>query len=182
MRVPPGMLSDNLGLRISIERSVAAGGYSRLAAASGFTRFRRVVHLVVNAQTESRRDWIRLPEPPGTLDTLVSASTVTLNRYNFETVELLRLGLERDLVELREARCRRPELAAADCGDVAAHLIEVSFAGHPDPAERAYLSALPTALRLGEEEVERTVAAAGRILAASPEFQALLADLASLSP
>ncbi len=179
-----GALADNLGLRISIERTVTAGGYARLTEQAGFTRFRRVAYLVVNAQTESRRDWIGSPEPPGTLETLVSASTVTLNRYNFETLELFRRGLEQDLADLREARCRPSggSPAAADCGDVAAHVIEVSFARHPDPEERAYLSTLPTALRLSAPEVERTVAAPQRILDASPEFEALLADLAEPSP
>jgi len=70
--------------------------------------------------------------------------------------------------------------SAADCADVAGHLIEVSFDPHPDPAERAYLSSLPTTLDLPEDDVDRIVAAAQTILAASPEFQALLADLAGL--
>jgi NTE family protein len=69
---------------------------------------------------------------------------------------------------------------ASDCRDVAAHLIEVSFAQHPDAAERTYLNELPTTLGLSSEQLERTMNAARTILTASPEFQALLRDLAQL--
>ena len=175
-----GSLSDNLGLRLTIEKAVEAGGYSRLDAAAGFTRYRRVAYLIVNAQTDSKPEWSRSAQPPGALETLTSATTVAVNRYNYETVELFRNGLGELVRELRELRCQPAggAPAPADCADVAAHLVEVAFAQHPDPAERAYLSALPTSFRLTHEEVERTIAAAGRILRASPEFQALLADLA----
>jgi hypothetical protein len=60
------------------------------------------------------------------------------------------------------------------------HLIEISFAQHPDAAERTYLSELPMSLALSDEELERTIHAARTILMASPEFQTLLRDLEEL--
>ena len=107
---------------------------------------------------------------------------MTLNRYNYETVDLFRGNLDRLVAEIRQARCRRRSgtTAASDCGDVAAHLIEISFAQHPDPEERTYLNELPTALALSDEQLDRTIAAARTILEGSPEFQALLRDLAQL--
>jgi NTE family protein len=177
-----GALADNLGLRSTIEKAVEAGGYAQLATVAGFTHFRRVAFLVVNAQTGSLRAWTRSASPPGVLDVLTSATTVTLNRYNFETVDLFRQSLDHLVVEFRDARChpRDGATASADCGDVAAHLIEISFAQHPDPSERDYLNELPTTLTLSDEQIDRTIAAARRLLAASPEFQALLRDLAQL--
>ncbi len=177
-----GALADNLGLRLSIEKAVEAGGYARLAEVGGFKRFRRVAFLVVNAQTGSVREWTRSASPPGVLDVLTSATTVTLNRYNYETVDLFRENLDRLVAEIREARCqpRGGAPVASDCGDVAAHLIEISFAQHPDPDERNYLNELPTALALSDEQLDRTIAAARKLLEASPEFQALLRDLAQL--
>ena len=177
-----GALADNLGLRSTIEKSIEAGGYGRLAEIAGFKHFRRVAFLVINAQTESIREWTRSASPPSTLDVLTSATTVTLNRYNFETVDLFRQNLDRLVAEIRDARCRAGagSSAASDCGDVAAHLIEVSFAQHPDPAERTYLNELPTTLDLSPEQLERTINAARTILTASPEFQALLRDLEQL--
>ena len=151
-----------------------------MAQSAGFKRFRRVAFLVINAQTESMREWTRSASPPGTLDVLTSATTVTLNRYNYETVDLFRQNLDRLVADIRDSRCRARANAESDCGDVAAHLIEISFAQHPDAAERTYLSELPTTLALSPEQLERTINAARTIVAASPEFQALLRDLAQL--
>ena len=173
-----GALADNLGLRSTIEKAIEAGGYAKLAEVAGFKRFRRVAFLVINAQTESKREWTRSASPPGTLDVLTSATTVTLNRYNYETVDLFRQSLDQLVADIRDARCRTR--ATTDCGDVAAHLIEISFAQHPDPAERTYLNELPTTLALSAEQLERTMNAARTILAASPEFQTLLRDLAKI--
>jgi NTE family protein len=174
-----GALADNLGLRSTIEKSIEAGGYGRLAENAGFTHFRRVAFVVVNAQTESVRKWMRSASPPSTLDVLTSATTVTLNRYNYETVDLFRQGLGRVVAEIREARCRE-RANAPGCDDVAAHLIEISFAQHPDAAERTYLNELPTTLALSDDQIDRTIAAARTIVTRSPEFQALLRDLAQL--
>lgn len=177
-----GALADNLGLRSTIEKSVEAGGYARLAAGAGFTHFRRVAFIVVNAQTGSLRAWTRSASPPNVLDELTSATTVTLNRYNYETMDLFRQSLDHVVAEIREARCHPTTGATArpDCGDVAAHLIEVSFAQHPDPNERDYLNELPTTLTLSDEQLDRAIAAGRELLAASPEFQELLRDLAQL--
>ena len=60
-----GGVADNLGLRGTIERSAAAGGFARLIDAAGFRRFRRVVHLIVNAQTEPDRRWSESARAPG---------------------------------------------------------------------------------------------------------------------
>jgi NTE family protein len=174
-----GALADNLGLRSTIEKSIEAGGYGRLTERAGFTRFRRVAFLVINAQTESIREWTRSASPPSTLDVLTSASTVTLNRYNYETVDLFRQSLDRLVAEIRESRCRA-RANAPGCDDVAAHLIEISFAQHSDPAERTYLNELPTTLALSTEQLDRTIDAARTILTASPEFQGMLRDLAQL--
>jgi NTE family protein len=177
-----GALADNLGLRLTIEKAVEAGGYAQLAASAGFKRFRRVAFLVVNAQTESMREWTQSANPPGALDVLNSTTTVTLNRYNYETVDLLRQHLDRMVGEIRGARCRSSAGAgaASDCGDVAAHLIEISFAQHPDRDERDYLSELPTSFALSDEQIDRTIAAGRELLERSPEFQALLRDLSQL--
>src|SRR5262249_51072236 len=177
-----GAYADNLGLRTTIEKAVEAGGYARLTARAGFTHFRRIAYLVVNAQTESVRAWTDSAAAPDALDVLTAATTASLNRYNYETVDFFRQNLARFVAEPREARCHPPGDAAAapHCGDVAAHLIEVSFAQHPDPAERAYLNELPTTLALSDEQVDRTIAAARTILEASPEFRALVRDLAQL--
>lgn len=153
--------------RAAAEKSIEAGGYGRLVESAGFTHFRRVAFLVVNAQTDSVREWMRSASPPSTLDVLTSATAVTLNRYNYETVDLFRQNLDRLVGEIRESRCRA-RANAPGCNGVAAHLIEISFAQHPDPAERTYLNELPTTLALSPEQVDRTIEAARMILMRRP--------------
>ena len=56
-------------------------------------------------------------------------------------------------------------------------MIDVSFAGLTDAAEREYLNQLPTSFVLSAEAVDRLRTAAGTALAGSEEFQRLLRDL-----
>jgi NTE family protein len=116
------------------------------------------------------------------LAVLAASATVTLNRYNFETVEYFRESLDQQVAEIREARCSRSgDLPPRpDCEDVDAHFVEIAFAQHPDASERDFLAALPTSLQLSESEVARTIAAGRRLLLESPDFQALLVDLTGL--
>ena len=54
--------------------------------------------------------------------------------------------------------------------------IDVSFSGLTDKKEFDYLNEQPTSFVLPPEAVDRLRAAAGTIIAASPEFQRLLKD------
>lgn len=179
-----GGLSDNLGLRVTIERAATTGGYVELVNASGLTRFRRILHLVVNAQTNPGQHWSKSARPPGFVETVIAAPGVSLSRYNFETVETFLSHRERWMEDLRRYRCEHPEagFSPEDCADLKSYFVEVSFDHHPDPAERAYLAALPTSFALKDEQVDRARQAARDVLAASPAFQALLQDLDTLSP
>ena len=56
------------------------------------------------------------------------------------------------------------------------YAIDVSFAALKDKAELAYLNQQPTSFVLPGEAVDRLRAAAGTIIADSPEFQRLLKE------
>jgi NTE family protein len=56
------------------------------------------------------------------------------------------------------------------------YAVDVSFPALKDKAERDYLNQQPTTFVLPAEAVDRLRAAAGTIIAASPEFQRLLKD------
>ncbi len=58
------------------------------------------------------------------------------------------------------------------------HLVEVAFRAIEDPEERAFLENLPTTLALDDETVDRLIEVGRRLLRESPDFQALLAELA----
>jgi NTE family protein len=56
------------------------------------------------------------------------------------------------------------------------YAIDVSFAALKDKADFDYLNQQPTSFVLPPEAVDRLRAAAGTIIAASPEFQRMLKD------
>ena len=66
------------------------------------------------------------------------------------------------------------------CDDVVDYFVELSFAQHPDPAEREFLENLPTSFRLDRAAVDRVVAGAKTILEQSAAFREFLRDLAEL--
>jgi NTE family protein len=55
-------------------------------------------------------------------------------------------------------------------------VIDVSFSALSDPAEREYLNNLPMSFVLPPEAIDRSRAAAARIIHDSPDFKRLLRD------
>ncbi len=174
-----GGLADNLGLRATIEKAALAGGYVGLVHMTGFQRFRRVAHVVINAQRDTGVGWTDRKRPPGTMKVSIEATGVTLNRYAFETVETFNTDRERWMRDLVEYRCENAATLplSGACDDLNAHFVEIALTRHPDPAEREYLTSLPTSFHLERDQVDRVRAAARDLLDQSPAFQALLADL-----
>jgi NTE family protein len=177
-----GGISDNLGLRAIYDRATAAGGYVALLEQTGYTRFRRVLHITVNAQKERSGAGAENEHGPGPIRTALGATNLTLDRYSFETVENFKEDLGSWIQELQEYRCRPDTVRTSRgrCDDVEAYFVELSLAQHPDPAEREYLVNLPTSFRLDPEDVDRVVASARTILDESEAFRDFLQDLAAL--
>jgi NTE family protein len=177
-----GGLADNLGLRALYDKTALAGGYLDFLELTGYTRFRRVLILVVNAQRERDAEGAAEEGVPGPIETIVGANKMSLDRYGFETVE----NFKRDQIEwmqdLKNARCApgAVRVSRGACDDLKPYFVEVSFAQHPDPREREFLEDLPTSFHLDRAEVDRVVAAAKVLLEQSPVFQEFLRDLATL--
>jgi NTE family protein len=162
-----GGLSDNLGLRGPLE--AVQPGHSR-GPRSGLRGVRRVVFIVVNAESKPDLTPDRSPDVPTLGQQLKAVSDIPLNRYSFETAELLHSTLEQWRAE-RERRGLRP---GADLGF---HLVQVDPAQLPEAPERDYFLNIPTTLSLTPEQGERLRAAAARLLRESPEYRRLLEEL-----
>jgi NTE family protein len=175
-----GGISDNLGLRALFDKATYAGGYVALTQMTGYTRFRRVLHIVVNAQKERSAEGVETENPPGPLRTIQGASSLTLDRYTFETVENFQRDIDTWMQELKAYRCAEQGDRPSRCSDLAAYFVELNLAQHPDPAERDFLVNLPTTLRLEDEAVDRVIAAAATILNQSDDFKAFASDMAAL--
>ncbi len=169
-----GGLTDNLGLRSVLDDVFLTGNAWETMQAVGFEDARKVVFIVVNAQVELARNWDLHPNPPPIAKILNAATSVPLNRYNFETVELLRQSFKGWNQQIQAKRCAN---APGPCDGIDFYLVEVGFDALDNAQERAYLKQLPTSLYLPADSVERLRAAAARILYDSEEFQRLLRDL-----
>jgi len=167
-----GGVSDNLGLK---------GPFAALAQLSernidpekvGLSRTRRVVFIIVNAQTSKTKDRKILniiPEPPSTRKTLDSAITTIMNSSNFETLYIFENYLEKRLIQ--------KEIAGADSSLINYDIIHINFADIQDAREREFFENLPTTLQLPRETVDQVRTKAGELLYQSDQFRKLVSDL-----
>ena len=174
-----GGVSDNLGLRGILEAMEELEASSVYRQDVGLAKFRRMVVIVVNSHSSPETDWDRSEQGPGPLSIMMQASGVPIDRYSYESVELLkdivaRWGMLRELIELR---ARTSGTTPAPLPELKFYAIDVSFDSIPDLKERRYFLNLPTSFVLSPEEVDRLREVAGRLLRESTEFQALVKDL-----
>ncbi|TNF53264.1 patatin-like phospholipase family protein [bacterium] len=174
-----GGIADNLGLRIASDRVTQMGNAWTSLKYSDQMNTRKVVFIVVNAETGVDKSPDLKRSPAGTLQVLGSVTSTPLSRYNFETIELLRSDFKTWGEDIRTGRCSDPDYKgdAESCGDIAFYLVEVDFNDIPDEKERTYFLNLPTSFKLDDETVDNLREIAGRLLNQSPEFQKLLGDL-----
>jgi NTE family protein len=111
----------------------------------------------------------------------LALGTVPMNRYSFETLELLRESAKQWEKEWNEAiPSSEPNAGAASepSPHVKFYTIEVSFDALRNEAEKDYFENLPTAFNLPRGAAARLRAVAGKLLNQSETYRALLHDLA----
>jgi NTE family protein len=180
-----GGVADNLGVRPQLEALEELGLSAAYRDEVGFGGVRRIVIIVVNARSAPRTDWDSNETPPGIIPQLLQSASVPIDRYSFETIELMKDRQEiyswrRELLIARARLAGATEAeaeASVSLPKVSLHTLDVSFDNMADPKEREYLMNLPTSFVLPAEDVDRLRAAAGHLLRNSQDFQALLRDL-----
>ncbi len=122
-------------------------------------------------------------DSPGTVDILIKAAGVPIDRYSGEMVEQLKdIGARWEaLRKIRDsvafAKDKDPAMSyVVKAPKAEVYVIDVSFQALKDKSERAYLNQLPTSFVLSDEAVDRLRAAATTIILNSPDFQRLLKD------
>jgi len=174
-----GGVGDNLGLRAVLDRVIARGSVWGAIKGTPLEKVRKVVFIIVNAETEPDPKWDRTERVPTFGVMLASYSSIAVDRYNEETIALLKESVGSWASEIKMQRCQGGvvSIPSGACGDVQFYVVEVKFDALKDKAERMRFKRLPTALKLSPAEVDRTRDAARRILTESKEFQRLLLDL-----
>ena len=183
-----GGLADNLGLRAMLDGVLRYNSIDEALKALGMEKTRKVVIILVNAETALDIESSRKMQSPTFAAALGAATSVPLQRYSFETVALMKDRLADWQQESYEAACGTAagsgkgtagKSAGTDCKGVDFHFIEVNFSEHPDPAERDYLKRLPTSFVLTDEAVDRLIAAGRLVLRNNAEYQRLLSEAGS---
>ncbi len=174
-----GGLADNLGLRGPFEDIIAKGGIrNKVQDDLNPSLVSKMVIIVVNAAFRKDRGWDRYQRPPNVAQVTMALGTVPMNRYSFETLELLKANAKQWETEWNEGN---HAAAGSQSGSppVRFYVIEVSFDALQDEAEKAYFEKLPTSFKLPPGAVARLRAVAGKLLNQSEAYRALLLDLAS---
>jgi NTE family protein len=163
-----GAISDNLGIRILVERVIEEGGLDHTLERIGYDRIRKIVLILVNAQTEPELDLDRDSIVPGLAFMMGLTTAIQIRHSNFETIEFVRASFENWADNLST-----PEKP------LSFQMVEVGFDGITDPDERRYLNELPTSFSLDAEDVDRLIEAGRRLLRESHDFQKALERLPS---
>jgi len=178
-----GGVSDNLGLRSVLDVIVTFEALKEAGQPTPLDYVRRIIVVVVNSLSSPPNDWDKSEEAPGTVQVLLKATGVPIDRYSGESVELLRdiaarwrvlQGLRDSVVFVKNGGEAARYVKNAPDADI--YPVDVSFPRLKDPAEREYLNQLPTSFVLPDAAVDRLRAAAAKILLESPELRRLERD------
>ncbi|MEO8122794.1 MAG: patatin-like phospholipase family protein [Burkholderiales bacterium] len=181
MHLVDGGLADNLGLYAFV------GDLQEMATSSDFREqvtkkgLRRIAIVVVNSRSADTLDYDRYERAPGSFELLMQSMSVPIDRFSNEAILALqdiirewRLEWQLDL-QTRRADGKPPTID--DVPNIEFSTINVSFDALADPAERAFLLALPTSFVLPDKSVDRLRAAAAQLLRESPSYQKLVHEL-----
>lgn len=169
-----GGLSDNLALRGLIENSGLQGGFEKLLLMAGLKNIKKFVILTVNAETSPDVMEFRSDHVPAISRAMSSLIDIPINRYSFDTTTLIKMGVEKWKTEL-QLRPRPPGSPFAQDADI--YFINASLSEIEDPDERISLMKIPTTLYLSDEQIDRLVTVAAKLIRNDKEFQRLMKDV-----
>lgn len=89
-----GGITDNIGLRGMLDRVASGDGPLGLARALRLERLRKAVLIVVNAETAPDLSLDRREAVPTITQVFRAVKDIPINRYSFETIELLKTNFE----------------------------------------------------------------------------------------
>ncbi len=178
-----GGVADNIGMRSVLEALEGFEASTEFRTDVGFA-FNRIVLVVVNSRSAPKTDWDRVEEPPGAVSQLLQSTGVPIDRYSFETIEIMKdreeiYGWRRELMILRARLAGKAEAeaeASIPLPKLTVHTMDVSFDAIKDSDERARFMNMPTSFVLPPDDVDRLREIGARLLRESPDFQDLLRE------
>jgi NTE family protein len=182
-----GGISDNLGVRFILNYTAQAENIWHKLEELDLENTRRLAIIVINAKNKMKTDFAKQSRSAPIIDTIGVISSIPLDRYSFDTLDLLRRSITGWKKSITAGRCEKLKKRRVsqktdsttqklDCA-AETYLIEVSLDLIADNNEREYLLGLPTSFRLKPEDIDRLNTAARELLTDSAEFQRLVGDL-----
>jgi NTE family protein len=174
-----GGVADNLGLRAILDRVLLRGSVWESIRGTPMEKVQKAVLIVVNAETEPDTKWDKTEKIPPFGAMLSSYSSISIERYNQETLALLKESVKSWEEEIRTQRCKGGAVSSepGSCGDIKFYVVEVKFDAWKEEAERMYFKRLPTSFKLAPEQVDKLRDVAHRLLLNSEEYQSFLSSL-----
>jgi NTE family protein len=183
IHVVDGGVSDNLGLRGMLEAFEELEASPKFQESVNIQSLQHIIVLAVNSRSAPSTNWDRSPTPPGLVAELLQSSSVPIDHFSYESVELLKDIAERwanrRKLLVAEARLAGLSQAAAEASvhRLAFDTIDISFDAIADEAERDYFMNLPTSFSLPEDAVDRLRDLGGRLLRESKKLREMLRQL-----
>ncbi|HEX8749696.1 MAG TPA: patatin-like phospholipase family protein, partial [Nitrospira sp.] len=169
-----GGLADNLGMRHVLELSALVEDLEATFQILGVKKVRKLVFLMVSAETDPDLSNYELDELPSLTRVLNALVDIPINRYSDDTLELMHQAVAQWQAQLRQ-RARTEKSVFAPDADI--YLIDASLSELEDPQEQARLMSIPTNLALTDSQVDDLLLAASKLIRKDKEFQRLLRDL-----
>lgn len=169
-----GGLSDNLALRGLIEGSGLQGSFEKLLTLAGVKNIKKLVILAVNAETSPDVLEFRSDHIPVISKAMGSMIDIPINRYSFDTTTLINMGVDKWKAELKT----KPRPAGSPWAqDAEIYFINASLSEIEDPDERIGLMKIPTTLYLTDDQIDRLVMAASKLIRGNQDFQRLMQEI-----
>ena len=175
-----GGISDNLGVRFVLNYTAQTENVWQQMQALNLQNTTKLAIIVINARNRMKTDFAKERQSAPIIDTIGLISSIPLDRYSFDTLDLLRRDIKSWEKSITAERCKN---LTADSNSpdrscpAKTYLIEVNLEQTRDESERQHLLSLPTSFYLEREDVDRLKAAARELLSTSAEFQRLVSDL-----
>jgi len=175
-----GGLTDNLGIRPGLNRLAIVEDTWAFVKSRGAGDTKRLVFIVVNAQSASKSLYSGSARPVPFMDAILGATSIPLNEYTFESLVTLHVVIDNFADDIIRGRCADKEFnqgKSYDCTDFKAYLVYVDLDQVTDKEKRNRLKGLPTSFRLGPEEVDELRGAAREVLTNNKNLKQFLNEL-----
>lgn len=169
-----GGLADNIGMRSVLELSALVESLEGSFEVLGVKKIRKLVYLMVGAETDPDVNQYKLDEIPSLSKVLNSLVDIPINRYSDDTFELMGQAVAQWRAQLRQRTGKETDIFAPDA-DI--YFINASLSELEDPAEMARVMKIPTNLSLTDAEIEDLLLAASKLIRNDKDFQRLMRDL-----